>query len=95
MLTAGSVDAWLACALRRRQIAGRFSLLFGTRGPMLDSEQMFRRYQDLQAYVRWSDDDVVVDTARNGRSALELIRRRPYDVALLDLKMPGMDGRTL
>jgi CheY-like chemotaxis protein len=35
-----------------------------------------------------------VDTAHDGPSALELARRR-YDVALLDFKMPGMDGLTL
>jgi two-component system response regulator HydG len=36
-----------------------------------------------------------VDYAHDGLSALELVRRNPYDVALLDLKMPGMDGLTL
>jgi CheY-like chemotaxis protein len=36
-----------------------------------------------------------VDTAQDGPAALELVRRRAYDVALLDLKMPGMDGLTL
>lgn len=36
-----------------------------------------------------------VDTAHDGPSALELVRRRPYDLAFLDLKMPGMDGLTL
>lgn len=36
-----------------------------------------------------------VDTAHDGPSALELARRRPYDLALLDLKMPGMDGLEL
>ena len=36
-----------------------------------------------------------VDYAHDGLSALELVRQRPYDVALLDLKMPGMDGLTL
>jgi CheY-like chemotaxis protein len=36
-----------------------------------------------------------VDIAHDGPSALELVRRNPYDVALLDLKMPGMDGLTL
>jgi two-component system, NtrC family, response regulator HydG len=36
-----------------------------------------------------------VDCAQNGRGALELVSRQPYDVALLDLKMPGMDGLTL
>lgn len=36
-----------------------------------------------------------VDTAHDGPAALELARRRPYDLALLDFKMPGMDGLTL
>jgi CheY-like chemotaxis protein len=36
-----------------------------------------------------------VDTAPDGPTALDLVRRRPYDIALLDLKMPGMDGVTL
>src|SRR5262245_3151806 len=36
-----------------------------------------------------------VDTAPDGPSALELVRKNPYDVALLDYKMPGMDGLTL
>jgi DNA-binding response OmpR family regulator len=36
-----------------------------------------------------------VDTAHDGLAALEMVRRSPYDVALLDLKMPGMDGLTL
>ena len=35
-----------------------------------------------------------VDIAHDGISALELVRKA-YDVALLDLKMPGMDGLTL
>jgi CheY-like chemotaxis protein len=36
-----------------------------------------------------------VDYAHDGLSALELVRQRPYDIALLDLRMPGMDGLTL
>jgi two-component system response regulator HydG len=36
-----------------------------------------------------------VDVAHDGPAALELVRRHPYDVALLDLKMPGMDGLML
>lgn len=36
-----------------------------------------------------------VETAHDPRAALERVRQRPYDVALLDLKMPGMDGLTL
>jgi len=36
-----------------------------------------------------------VDTALDGFTALELARKKSYDIALLDLKMPGMDGLTL
>ena len=36
-----------------------------------------------------------VDTANDGPTALKLVQQRRYDVALLDLKMPGMDGLTL
>ena len=42
-----------------------------------------------------SDLGYQVDYALDGPSALEKIRKKPYDVALLDLKMPGMDGLTL
>ncbi len=36
-----------------------------------------------------------VDTALDGFAALKLVRQKCYDIALLDLKMPGMDGLTL
>jgi DNA-binding NtrC family response regulator len=42
-----------------------------------------------------TDLDYHVEVAHDGLSALELVRGRPYDVALLDLKMPGMDGMTV
>jgi CheY-like chemotaxis protein len=36
-----------------------------------------------------------VETAHDGVAALELVRGRHFDVALLDLKMPGMNGLEL
>ena len=42
-----------------------------------------------------SDLGYCVDIAHDGVTALEMVRKKPYDVALLDLKMPGMDGLTL
>jgi two-component system, NtrC family, response regulator HydG len=42
-----------------------------------------------------SDLGYAVDTAADGPSALQLVREKHYDVALLDLRMPGMDGLEL
>jgi DNA-binding NtrC family response regulator len=42
-----------------------------------------------------SDLGYDVDMAHDGPTALEMVRRNPYDVALLDLRMPGMDGLEL
>jgi two-component system, NtrC family, response regulator HydG len=36
-----------------------------------------------------------VDTAYDGFAALELVKKKAYDLALLDLRMPGMDGLEL
>ena len=36
-----------------------------------------------------------VDTASNGKTGLEKSRRNHYDLALLDLRLPDMDGMTL
>ena len=36
--------------------------------------------------------DYDVDTAADGRSALERLRLYPYDLLIADLKMPGIDG---
>jgi DNA-binding NtrC family response regulator len=33
-----------------------------------------------------------VEAARNGQEALRFMERRSFDVILLDLRMPGMDG---
>ena len=55
-----------------------------------DEEDICRNLADILADLGYR-----VDTATDGPAALELVRRRPYDVALLDLKMPGMDGLTL
>lgn len=43
-----------------------------------------------RAHPQW---DLV--TARTGETALELLGRRPFDVLVTDLRMVGMQGRTL
>jgi len=55
---------------------------------IVDDETRF-----LQAIARrLSKRGFDVRTATNGPEALELARGEQFDIALLDLKMPGMDG---
>ncbi len=43
----------------------------------------------------FGDLGYAVDAAEGGEAALEKARQQPYDLGLLDLRMPGMDGLTL
>lgn len=43
----------------------------------------------------FSDLGYAIDTAEGGDIAIEKARQQPYDLGLLDLRMPGMDGLTL
>ncbi len=54
---------------------------------------------DLDTRQNMADlfDDVgyAIETAESGANALAKARRQLYDLALLDIRMPGMDGITL
>ena len=56
---------------------------------------------DDDADIRSNFSDILGDlgyqttTAQDGESALECVRNNPFDVVLLDYKMPGMDGASL
>lgn len=43
----------------------------------------------------FEDEDYAVDTADNGQSALEMWERNIYDLTLVDLRIPKIDGRDL
>jgi CheY-like chemotaxis protein len=43
----------------------------------------------------FGDLGYAIDTAEGGDIALEKAQQQPYDLGLLDLRMPGMDGLTL
>lgn len=56
---------------------------------MVDDEIAFLESMAKRLEIR----DFEVRTASCGADAIELVRREQFDLALLDLKMPGMDGK--
>jgi len=55
---------------------------------IVDDEQSVRG--SLEEWFR--EDGFQVETAEDGLAAIRAMERGPYDIILLDLKMPGMDG---
>lgn len=49
----------------------------------------------LDALAIWLEDRFDVTTAADGREALTLLRDQTFDLILLDLMMPGVDGATV
>jgi len=45
--------------------------------------------------IEVADFGCSVDTAANGREAQEMLNRNRYDILLVDMRMPVMDGREL
>lgn len=60
----------------------------GKRILVVDDEDRIRRL--IRMYLE--RDDFVVEEAENGRQALEMALENDYDVILLDIMMPEMDG---
>jgi DNA-binding NtrC family response regulator len=55
---------------------------------LVDNEERFRTTLKKMLTAQ----GLTVALAAGGREALELLRFEPYDVALVDIRMPGMDG---
>ena len=55
---------------------------------IVDDEADFREIVTKQLTRR----DLSCESAADGESALEMMAKRPFDVVLLDVKMPGKDG---
>lgn len=57
---------------------------------VVDDEEVVRRsYQRVLASARCQ-----VEAVCDGEQALRAMEAQPYDIVLLDLRMPGMDGMT-
>lgn len=55
---------------------------------VVDDDPILREF----AGVHLATPSTTIDTARNGTEALQRIHDNPYDVILLDIEMPQMDG---
>ncbi len=55
---------------------------------IVDDDETFRYF--AQFYL--SESGIEVESAQDGKSALSMISKRPPDLVLLDVMMPGMDG---
>ncbi|MDE3156938.1 MAG: response regulator [Acidobacteriota bacterium] len=88
------IDAWLDSQRPRTArtapapAAPRPSTLARPRVLVVDDEASIRDLLAKTLALAEYDVDVVPD----GRSALERMRLYPYDLLIIDLKMPGMDG---
>ena len=57
---------------------------------IVDDEPLIR--VNLAAYLE--DESYEVRVACSGEQALEFLRHRPVDVAIVDLRLPGLDGNS-
>jgi excisionase family DNA binding protein len=82
------LDAWLnsgrQMGKRTRVVRGRPRVL------VVDDEEAVR-----QIVAKTLSADYDVETATDGRTALNMLQSGGYDLLMTDLKMPGMDGLTV
>ena len=75
----------------RRDFLGQQPQLAGKRILVVDDNATNRRILALQA-AKWG---MVVQDTEFPAQSLEMLGARPYDLAILDMHMPGMDGAML
>jgi CheY-like chemotaxis protein len=76
---------------QRRDFLGQQPQLAGKRILVVDDNATNRRILALQT-AKWG---MVVNDTEFPAQALEMLKSKPYDLAILDMHMPDMDGATL
>jgi CheY-like chemotaxis protein len=76
---------------QRRDFLGQQPQLAGKRILVVDDNATNRRILALQT-AKWG---MVVQDTEFPHAALEMLKTQPYDLAIVDMHMPGMDGATL
>jgi excisionase family DNA binding protein len=85
------LDRWLAARATRPRETGAVAAPVTRRVLIVDDEPEICGYLERILSVT----DLEVETTCDGPSALERIRRTPYDVLFTDLMMPRLDGNQL
>ncbi len=57
---------------------------------VVDDEEMIRSI--LKDFLE--DEGFQVETAETGKEAIQMLADTPYDVAIVDMRLPDMDGNT-
>jgi excisionase family DNA binding protein len=92
------IDAWLDSQRQRGGRAAAAPSAAETSSPRGAADRPRILVVDDEASIRdllsktLALADYDVDTSPDGRSALERLRLYPYDLLIVDLKMPGIDG---
>jgi DNA-binding NtrC family response regulator len=60
---------------------------------VVDDDEVVRL--SYQRSLQVANSNVEVDAALNGEDALQALEHKRFDVVLLDLRMPGMDGMSV
>lgn len=60
---------------------------------IVDDDEVVRL--SYQRSLQAANCNVDIEAAVNGEDALEALENKPFDVVLLDLRMPGMDGMSV
>lgn len=67
-----------------------FDFLKGTK-ILLAEDNVYNQEVAVQSLIRWVNN-LQIDIAEDGKRVLELLSKNNYDVILMDVQMPGMDG---